>query len=47
MFIGEIMRLRNIKNKKEILDNSNYIISNPNDLKGTWQKLFANTVKNY
>ena len=37
------MRQRNVKNKKEIINNSRYIISNPMELKGTWQKVFNNT----
>lgn len=36
------MRLRNVKNKEEILDNCSYLIKNPEDYKGKWQKLFAN-----
>lgn len=37
------MRPRNLKNKKEILENSTYVISNPEIHKGKWQKLFANS----
>lgn len=37
------MRLRKLKNEKDILDNSKYIISNPKDYKGNWKKLFNNT----
>lgn len=36
------MRQRNVKNKKEIINNSKYIIMNPTDYKGTWQRLFNN-----
>jgi tRNA (guanine-N7-)-methyltransferase len=36
------MRLRNVKNAKEKINNSNYIILNPNDYKGKWNKLFNN-----
>ena len=36
------MRLRNIKNAKEIIENSNYIIKNPESLKGNWKKEFKN-----
>lgn len=36
------MRLRNVKNKEEILDNCSYLIKNPEDYKGKWQELFAN-----
>ena len=34
------MRQRNVKNKKEIINNSRYIILNPSDYKGSWNKLF-------
>ena len=36
------MRVRNVKNKKEILDNSKYIINNPSVYKGKWKELFKN-----
>lgn len=36
------MRVRNIKNKKEILENSKYVISNPSFYKGKWNSLFEN-----
>ena len=36
------MRVRNIKNKKEILDSSNYVISNPEDYKNKWHTVFSN-----
>lgn len=36
------MRLRNIKNKKEIIENSKYIILNPKEYKGKWNDLFGN-----
>ena len=36
------MRLRNVKGAKEIIDNSPYIIKNPNDYKGNYQKIFEN-----
>ena len=36
------MRLRNVKNKKEILSNSNYIIENPKEHIGKWRKVFTN-----
>ena len=39
---GDLMRPRNLKNKKEILDNSPYVISNPEEYKGKWNKLFSN-----
>jgi len=37
------MRLRNVKNKEELLKNSKYIIEDPTKYKGTWQELFNNT----
>ena len=36
------MRLRNVKNKEEILNNSDYLIKNPTDFKGKWKELFKN-----
>lgn len=36
------MRLRNVKGAKEIIDNSSYIIKNPNDYRGNYQKIFEN-----
>ena len=36
------MRQRNVKNKQEIMDNSNYFIDNPDDYKNNWNKLFNN-----
>ncbi len=36
------MRLRNVKNAKEILDNCDFLIKNPQDYKGQYQKLFEN-----
>ena len=36
------MRVRNVKNKKEILDNSKYIINDPTVYKGKWKELFKN-----
>ena len=36
------MRLRNVKGAKEIIDNSSYIIKNPIDYKGDYQKIFKN-----
>ena len=36
------MRQRNVKNKKEIIENSKYFIGNPNDYKGVWKYLFQN-----
>lgn len=39
---GVFMRQRNVKNKKEIINNSKYIILNPNDYLGKWQSVFGN-----
>ena len=36
------MRQRNVKNKKEIINNSKYIILNPSDFKGKWNSVFNN-----
>ena len=36
------MRIRNVKNKEEILKNSKYLINNPIDYKGKWNTLFKN-----
>ena len=36
------MRQRNVKNKKEIIDNSNYIIKDPYSFKEKWKKVFDN-----
>ena len=36
------MRLRNVKNKEEILNNCPYLIKNPEDYKGKWLTLFNN-----
>ena len=36
------MRLRNVKNAKEIVSNSNYIINNPEEYKGNYKELFGN-----
>ena len=36
------MRVRNIKNKKEILDNSKYVINDPCLYKGKWKEVFKN-----
>ena len=37
------MRLRNVKNKEEILHNSSYLVKNPMDNKGKWNKVFNNS----
>ena len=36
------MRLRNVKNKAEILSNSKYFIDNPFEHKGKWKDIFKN-----
>jgi tRNA (guanine-N7-)-methyltransferase len=36
------MRIRNVKNKEEILDNSKFLVKNPKDNKGKWNKVFNN-----
>lgn len=37
------MRLRNVKNKKEIMDNSSYLVKDPTLYKGKWKELFNNS----
>ena len=36
------MRLRNVKNKEEIMNNSKYLVKNYYDYKGKWSELFGN-----
>lgn len=36
------MRLRNIKNKEEIINSSKYIVLNPAEYKGKWKEVFDN-----
>lgn len=36
------MRLRNVKNKQDIMDASSYLVLNPKDYHGKWKKLFGN-----
>ena len=36
------MRLRNVKNKQEIMDKSKILVINPENYKGKWNKLFGN-----
>ena len=36
------MRLRNVKNKEEILNNCHLLIKNPQEYKGKWKELFGN-----
>ena len=38
------MRLRNNKNAKGILEESNYVIKNPESYKGKWNKVFGNKI---
>ena len=40
--IGDFMRLRNVKNKEEILSNSEFLIRDPSKYKGKWKELFSN-----
>lgn len=42
ILFGDIMRVRNLKNKNEILDNSSYVVKNPAKYKGCFNKLFGN-----
>ena len=39
---GDIMRLRNVKNKEEIMKNSDTLVLTPKDYKGNWNKYFGN-----
>ena len=39
---GVFMRQRNVKNKKEIINNSKYILINPNNYLGKWKNVFMN-----
>ena len=39
------MRLRNVKDAKDILNNSKYYVDNPNNFKGLWKDKFANKSK--
>ena len=36
------MRLRNVRNAKEIVNNSDYVVHNPQDWKGKYSELFGN-----
>ena len=36
------MRIRNLKNTDELINNSKYLIDNPREYKGNWNKLFNN-----
>ncbi len=37
-----MMRLRNVKNKQQIMDSSNYLVRNPKEYRGSWNKIFNN-----
>ena len=37
------MRLRNLKNKEEIMDSCDFLITNPSEYKNKWNKLFNNS----
>ena len=37
------MRLKKVKDAKEIVQNSNYYIENPQEKKGKWQEIFSNS----
>ena len=39
------MRLRNVKNAVDIVNNSKYVITNYNEYKGNFNSLFDNTNK--
>ncbi len=39
---GDNMRLRNVKNKQEIMDASSYLVFNPKDYCGHWKDFFGN-----
>lgn len=41
------MRLKNVKNAKNIVNSSNYIVENPEDHKGNWNKVFDNDKEIY
>lgn len=40
--LGEIMRLKNVKGASEKILNGKYYVSNPQDNKGFWNKVFGN-----
>ena len=39
---GDFMRLRNVKNKEKIMDESNYLIRDPFPYCGKWKEVFSN-----
>ena len=42
IYTGDIMRLRNVKNKDEILNSSAYLVKNPEKNIGKWKSVFGN-----
>ena len=36
------MRLRNVKNKEEILNSSSFLVKNPKEYRGKWYEYFKN-----
>lgn len=42
IILGEFMRLRNVKNAKEIIQSGNLVIQNPKEYKGKWNTIFQN-----
>lgn len=40
---GDIMRLRNVKNKQQIMDHSSYLVKNPENYRGSWKEYFKNS----
>ena len=41
------MRLRNVKNAKEIVKNSPFVIQNPSEFKGKYKEVFGNEKVNH
>ena len=41
------MRLKHIKDADKIINKSNYIITNPEEYKGKWNKLFISNSSNF
>lgn len=39
---GDMMRLRNVKNKQQIMDSSLYLVRNPKEYRGSWSNYFKN-----
>ena len=40
--VGDIMRLRNVKNAREIVDNSSFVVHEPKEFKGKYNEVFGN-----